>query len=214
MVPRPVIYVLLILAALSLVPLAFLAKARVTDSTSPRFSLMPDMDNQPRYKAQQANSLFADDRAMRPPVEGTVAWGSLPADTVLVTGRQDGEWAAELPYPLTSALLSRGQERFGIYCTTCHGLTGHGDGPTSLRADQLQEGTWTPPSDLTSETVRERADGHLFNTITNGIRTMPAYGPQIPPADRWAIVAYVRALQRAAHAELEDVPPDVRPTLR
>jgi mono/diheme cytochrome c family protein len=212
--PRPLIYVVLVLLALSLVPMAFLAKARVTDSAAPRLQVIPDMDNQPRYRSQQANPLFADGRAMRPPVAGTVARDELADDDRLYRGRAGDDWAARSPLPVTAALLRRGRERYRIHCAPCHGLGGAGDGTVSRRADRLAEGTWTPPTDLAGETVRGRPDGHLFNTITHGIRNMPAYGPQIEPADRWAIVAYVRALQRARHATLDDVPPELRPTLK
>ncbi len=215
MPPRPVIYVLLLLIALSFVPMAFLVKARVTGSTAPRLQIIPDMDNQPRFKSQQADPLFADGRELRPPVPGTVGRTGGRSDPLFLAGRTpQGEWTPRSPLPTTAALLQRGQQRFQIYCTPCHGLGGAGDGTASRRADRLAEGTWTPPSDLASETVRERPDGHLFNTITHGLRNMPAYGPQIPPEDRWAIVAYVRALQRARHATLDDVPPEVRPTLK
>ncbi len=212
--PRALVYTLLILVAVSFIPMAFLAKARVTDSLLPRIQIVPDMDNQPKFKAQSVNPLFADGRAMRPPVAGTVARGELKTDLAFYQGTSDGEWTTSLPVPITAWLLQRGQERFGIYCAVCHGLTGKGDGMISRRADQLQEGTWTPPTDLTSSVIIERPDGHLFNTITHGIRNMPAYGPQIEPADRWAIVAYVRALQRSRNATLADVPEDVRSTLK
>jgi mono/diheme cytochrome c family protein len=111
-------------------------------------------------------------------------------------------------------MLLRGQERFNIYCSPCHGLTGAGDGLVSRRADALQEGTWVPPLTFHGDQVRGRPVGHLFNTITHGIRNMPAYGAQIPAEDRWAIVAYVRALQRSQNATVADVPPDLRAGLR
>lgn len=212
--PRPLVYVFLIAAALSLIPMAFLYKARFEDSRAPRLQIIPDMDNQPRFKAQQANPLFADGRELRHHVEGTVAREDLGADDVFQAGREGDEFVAHSPVPLSEAELTRGKQRFEIFCATCHGLTGAGDGLIARRADKLAEGTWTPPSDLASETVRERPDGHIFNTITHGIRKMPAYGPQIPAADRWAIVAYVRALQRARGTTLDDVPESVRPTLQ
>ena len=145
---------------------------------------------------------------------GTVARDELNNDSHSNRGQIGDEWAGSLPIPITESLLKRGQERFGIFCATCHGLGGVGDGMVSRRADQLQEGTWTPPTDLTSSVVVERPDGHLFNTITHGIRNMPAYGPQIDPADRWAIVAYLRALQKSRNATLADVPESIRPTLQ
>jgi len=212
--PRPVIYGFLILISLSFIPMAFLAKARVTGSTLPRIQVIPDMDNQPKFKAQAANPLFADDRAMRPHVPGTVARGELQPDERFAAGRHGEEWVTNSPIPVTEQMMARGQDRYGIYCAVCHGLSGKGNGMVSRRAEELQEGTWVPPTDLTSATINGRADGHIFNTITHGIRNMPAYGPQISVADRWAIVAYVRALQRSGNATLDDVPEDVRPTLK
>jgi mono/diheme cytochrome c family protein len=212
--PRWIIYALLVLISLSFVPLAFLAKARVTDSRSPRVQIVHDMDHQPKFKPQAVNSLFADGRAMRPPVAGTVARGDLAANDVFRTGKDGDAWVTRSPVRITSGGMQRGAERYGIFCAPCHGPAGRGDGMVGRRAEKLQEGTWIPATDLTGETVRARADGHLFNTITHGIRSMPAYGPQIDPEDRWSIVAYVRALQRSARTNLDDVPEDIRPTLR
>ena len=151
---------------------------------------------------------------MRLPPAGTVARGQLDDDDLFYYGLDpSGEFDTGFPLPVSAALLARGQERFAIYCAVCHGLAADGNSAVHHRAESLQEGTWTPPTDLASEVVLGRPNGHLFNTITNGIRSMPAYGPQIPVADRWAIVAYVRALQRARNAALTDVPEDVRKTL-
>jgi cytochrome c5 len=158
--------------------------------------------------------MFADARASRPPVAGTVARGELRADPGLATGRAGEEWVSAFPMPLTEAFVRRGQERYGIYCAPCHGLSGYGDGPVSVRADRLQEGTWTPPSSLHAEPALSRPVGHLYNTIVNGVRNMPAYGAQVPVEDRWAIVAYVRALQRSQHAGVTDVPAELRGQLR
>lgn len=212
--PRWILYLLLVSVVLSWVPIAFLTRARSAPQRSPRMQLIPDMDKQPKFRPQRPNAIFADGRADRRPPEGTVARGAARTDDHLHLGRVDGEWAATLPMPATEALMRRGQERYGIHCAPCHGLSGNGDGIVARRADRLEEGTWTPPASLHDELVRSRPVGHLFNTITNGIRNMPAYGPQISERDRWAIVAYVRALQRSRNATLEDVPPDARPTLR
>jgi mono/diheme cytochrome c family protein len=212
-VPRWLLIGLVALSTLSLLPLACVARARVTRTPKPRVHLVRHMDQQISYKGQEASDVFADHRAARPPVEGTVARGELQADDHRERGIVNGSWATTLPLPVTEALVRRGRERFEIYCAPCHGLAGYGDGPVARRADALMEGTWVPPSSLHDPTVRGRADGHLYNTIKNGIRNMPPYGPQVAADDRWAIVAYVRALQRSQHATLRDVPPQERSRL-
>ncbi len=197
--PRWVSAILVILATAALVPFACIYKARNSQSTLPRIHLIQGMDNQPRFKSQQVNPFFADTREERPPVAGTVARGQLSEDDGFNRGLRDGKWIEAFPIPVTGGLLKRGSERFQIYCAPCHGLAGSGDGIVAVRADRLQEGTWVPPSSLHAATVLARPVGHLFNSITNGIRTMPSYESQIPVSDRWAIVAYVRALQRSRH---------------
>jgi mono/diheme cytochrome c family protein len=212
--PRWLLYIVAILVVLSWVPLALIMRARVTTSPQPRIHIVPDMDSQPKFKAQSRNMMFADRRAMRPPVAGTVARGSTLGNPALTTGKVGDVWVDVSPLQIDGGVLQRGRERYDIYCSPCHGLAGFGDGMVSKRADELLEGTWTPPTSLHSELLRERPDGHLFNTITNGIRNMPAYGSQVPVEDRWAIVAYVRALQRSQNATVDDVPPDIRAQLR
>lgn len=212
--PKWALPTLAILVSLTLVPIVLIAKARSTQFREPRIHLIPDMDQQFKYKSQAFNPIFADGRAMRLPVEGTVARGELMSDDHLYRGIVDGQWATTFPVPVTSGLLERGEERFGIYCSPCHGLSGEGDGVVAQRADMLQMAMWVPPASLHTDLVRERPVGHLFNTITHGIRTMPPYAAQIPVGDRWAIVAYIRALQRSQNATLDDVPPDMRSSLR
>jgi mono/diheme cytochrome c family protein len=202
-----------VLTTLALVPLALVWRSRSTTSPFPRWVVVTNMAKQPKLVGQAAFPLFADGRAMRPPAEGTVVRGSLSADPVLETGRKEGRFVDALPVAVTPQLLKRGQERYDIFCSPCHGLSGYGDGVVSRRADLLQEGTWTPPSSLHTDLVRSRPAGQLFNTVTNGIRNMPAYGAQVPPPDRWAIVAYVRALQRSQHAALADAAPEAREKL-
>lgn len=211
--PKWLIYIAVIVTALALVPLALIARARSVTSSQPRIHLIHDMDHQPKFKAQAENPLFADGRAMRPPVPGAVPAGSFGAEQAFTTGRRDGVWVAALPVPVTAEVLRRGEERYNIYCSPCHGLAGYGDGPIAARADALQEGTWTPPSSLHTELVRSRPDGHLYNSITNGIRNMPAYGPQLDVADRWAVVAHMRALQLSQGATMDDVPVELRAQL-
>lgn len=212
--PRWLLFTILTAVVLSWVPLALVMRARVTTSSAPRIHVIPDMDNQPKFKTQSRNPLFADRRAMRPPVAGTVARGSLLEDPSMGTGRVGEDWIDVAPIDITSGVLERGRQRYEIFCSPCHGLVGFGDGMVAKRADELQEGTWTPPTSFHSELIRERADGHLFNTITNGIRNMPGYGSQIPVEDRWAIVAYVRALQLSQNASIDDVPVETRAQLR
>lgn len=212
--PRWILYVTLVLVALSWIPFAFIVRARTAKHGYTRQQLIPDMDKQPKFKSQSMNTLFADTRADRRPVEGTLAHGKLKLDDHFYRGIVNGGWAKTLPIHLTDGTMRRGRERYEIYCAPCHGLSGMGNGIVAKRADALQEGTWIPPSSIHDPNVRARPAGHLFNTITNGIRNMPPYGAQIHEADRWAIVAYVRALQRSQNAAVEDVPVDIRPVLR
>ena len=203
----------LALFAAVLIPPVWAYKTTVSKTPDPRIQIVVDMDNQERFEAQQANAAFADGRAMRPEIEGVIARGQtwkLGTDRHFYEGRTNGDWATTLPpqIEIDESLMLRGQQRYAIYCAACHGYDGSGNGSVAKR---LRENThmatgWAPPSTLHDTTMREAPVGHLFNTITNGIRTMPAHGDQIPPRDRWAIVAYVRALQRSQHATLGDVP--------
>jgi mono/diheme cytochrome c family protein len=213
--PRWLTSIVVILVALSWIPVALALRARVVKKTEPRVHIIQDMDNQPKVKAQSRLMLFADRRGMRPPVPGTVARGAVIGDSALMSGTSEGDsWVETNPVPVSMSLLERGQQRYEIFCSPCHGLAGYGDGMVAQRADQLQEGTWTPPTSFHTDLVRERPAGHLFNTISNGIRNMPSYGSQIPVDDRWAIVAYVRALQRSQNATIDDVPADLQAQLR
>ncbi len=202
--------VIAVVAALALLPPLWIAKNRVTKSEVPRFHPIKDMDFQPKYLAQQSSPLFDDGRAMRLPVAGTVAADETVDDTHLLLGEVDGKPANVFPMPVTEQLMQRGRERYDIYCATCHGLAGDGDGMTSQLAFEREEPKWIRPVALHSSAVRDQQVGQLFQTISNGIRTMPSYGSQIPVEDRWAIVLYVRALQRSRHAAMDDVPEERR----
>lgn len=213
-IPRWLVYSTLVLIVLSWVPLALVVRARTVRTPKPPLHVVPDMDNQPKHKAQARNMMFADRRAMRPPVAGTVARGELNIDDARVRGRVGDQWVEAMPEPVTRSMLERGRQRYDIYCTPCHGLAGFGDGAVAKRADALQEGTWVPPSSFHTDLIRSRPVGHLFNTITHGIRNMPAYGSQIPVEDRWAVVAYVKALQKSQSATIDDVPAELQASLR
>ncbi len=208
------LWTLVSLVVVSLLPFALILRARTNRTTQTRLHLWPDMDTQEKYKTQRVNRLFADTRAMRRPVEGTVARGRLNEDDHYYRGVVDGGWATRFPMKLTEKRMKRGRERFNIYCAPCHGMAGYGDGVVARRAESLGEGTWVQPSSLHTDLVRSRPVGHIFNTITHGIRNMPPYGFRIPVEDRWAIVAYVRALQLSQNAGIEDVPEDRRASLQ
>ncbi len=163
-------------------------------ATSPRspWHPNPNMDNQPKYRPQEASAFFYDGATMRPPVEGAVARGELHEDTAFYTGRdQSGEPVAEVPIDVDEALIIRGQERYDIYCAPCHHKRGNGRGVLWDRA-QIQS------ADLHEERLRSVPDGQIFDVITNGLGLMSGYKYPIPPRDRWAIVAYVRRLQDEA----------------
>jgi len=161
------------------------------------------MHDQPKYIPMRESTFFADVRSARPLVEGTVARGHLRDDELLYTGKVNGANAAVFPFAVDAAVMARGRDRFDIFCAPCHGRTGHGDGMVVLR------GYRRPPS-LHQDRLRDAPAGHFFDVITNGFGAMPDYATQVKAEDRWAIVAYVRALQLSEHATLADVPPSER----
>jgi mono/diheme cytochrome c family protein len=165
------------------------------------------MADQPRYKPLAESTFFGDDRSARPLVPGTVARGELRADEPFYTGKSGGNLVTALPIPLTRELLQRGQERFNIFCAPCHGRTGEGNGMV------VQRGYRRPPS-YHIDRLRQTPIGHFFDVMTHGFGAMPDYAAQVPPADRWAIAAYIRALQLSQNATLADVPADIRQKLQ
>lgn len=203
--PGVIVAAVVVLATLALLPPALVAKVRFQTKKTPLVHPVLDMDDQPRYDPQEANPLFDDDRGMRPPVEGTIAADEPVDNPHLLEGRIDGQPAATFPLPVTMRRMQRGRERFDIYCSPCHGLAGDGDGMVSQRAFEREEPGWVRPLSVHNDSVREQPVGRIFQTITEGRRTMPSYASQISVQDRWAIVLYVRALQRSRKATIEDV---------
>jgi mono/diheme cytochrome c family protein len=248
----------LLMMTIGLLPFALIARSRAVHSPNAAVHLVFDMDHQPRYDPQAASPVFADGRAMRPHVEGTIAQEDLsvpaeilndPTDPHLIddgqsikltdasvfanvtlgrirtAGMTDAQFDALMPpntdaavatdttfyvrtvppqLRVTTDFIHRGEERFNIYCAPCHGQSGYGDGMVHQRVVAIQNGpesgavpAWVQPQNLHEAKILARPDGSIFNTITNGVRTMPAYDKQISIADRWAIVSYVRALERS-----------------
>jgi mono/diheme cytochrome c family protein len=157
------------------------------------------MHDQPKYIPLRESTFFADQRSARPIVAGTVARGLLHEDTLLYTGKVNGADATVFPFPIDEKVMARGQERFNIYCSPCHGRTGQGDGMV------VRRGYRRPPS-YHQDRLREAPVGHFFDVMTNGFGAMPDYAAQIRAEDRWAIAAYIRALQLSEHARLVDLP--------
>src|SRR5881628_3400091 len=200
-------------------------------STQPPTEVFPDMVRQPKVRAQAPLNFFADGRGPRLPVAGTVPVGyempkpkteATPAGVTeqepeeahtqiafsagtdyFNTGKMGEQWGTGIPLALTGQLMERGQQRFNITCAMCHGPAAAGNGITK------QYGLATVVS-LQDERLRKMSDGEIFNTITNGKNTMMAYGPNIIVPDRWAIIAYLRALQRSQNATIADVPEEHR----
>lgn len=166
-----------------------------------------DMHDQPRYKPLAASTFFGDSRAARPLVEGTVARGQLRTDEHFYTGKSGGVLVTTFPFPITRQVLERGRERFNIFCSPCHGRLGDGQGMVVLR------GFRNPPS-FHLDRMREKPVGHFFDVMTNGFGAMASYAARVPPQDRWAIVAYIRALQFSQRATLDDVPAEERAKLQ
>jgi mono/diheme cytochrome c family protein len=165
-----------------------------------------DMRDQPRFEPLEETEFFRDGMSARPPIPGTIAVGQLQEDEAFSTGKQDGQLVDELPVELTAELLERGQERYTIFCSMCHGFWGNGDGMI------VQRGLRAPPT-FHSERLRSVPIGHFFDVVSHGFGAMPSYAVQIKPRDRWAIAAYLRALQRSQAAMPEDVPPVERAKL-
>ena len=213
------------------IPLSCALEARTNKAkTEPRIHMVQDMDNQPKFKAQDENRLFMDDRAQRPRVPGTVARGELFTDHAYFDGFTESNESgkatrtfitgypeqvqAKLNDPTEAAkLLTLGEQKFNITCAMCHGKDGMGNGPIHVRAVEVGAAAtgWVQPSNLNDAVRRGRPDGHIYNTINNGIRNMGGYGTQLKPEERWAIVAYVRTLQLAHGANPQAVPENLRP---
>jgi mono/diheme cytochrome c family protein len=163
-----------------------------------------DMQDAPRYEPLEASGFFTDGQSARMPVANTVSRNPLAdSDELLYTGKVNGTLANEFPMPVTAAVLARGQQRFDIFCAPCHGRTGKGDGVI------VQRGMRQPPSFM-EDRLRNAAAGYFFDVMTHGFGAMQDYAAQIPVEDRWAIVAYERALQFSQHAAVGDVPDDRR----
>ena len=184
--------------------LSFFANCyRGSSSEKPPVHIVPDMDNQPKYKAQSESKFFDDQSTMRLPVPGTVAQNAFPVDIVYSTGRNDdSSYITIIPEKLTASVLKRGKERFYIFCSPCHSQTGDGQGVVVNRG-------YIPPPSFHTDYLINIPDGYIFNVITNGIRNMPSYAHQIPVKDRWAIVGYVRALQISQGAKINDFPAEL-----
>jgi mono/diheme cytochrome c family protein len=223
-------YFFITFALLVLVVIA-MAGFRGHKFSRPPIEIFPDMDRQPKVKAQASSDFFADGRAARPPVEGTVPLGySMPMHKLVNgsvgeatgpykqiifstspnyfdTGKMGENWGTGIPFEVDIAVMRRGQERFGIYCAVCHGATGAGDGVA-------QKFGLNTVQSLLQERIRVMSDGEIFNTVSHGKNTMMAYGDRIQVIDRWAIVAYLRALQKSqGGATLADVPDEDRAQL-
>jgi len=165
-----------------------------------------DMHDQPKYTPLRQSDFFADGRAARPLVEGTVARGLLNEDELLISGKTDGKLATEFPFPVTAEVVARGRERYDVFCSPCHDRTGAGNGMI------VRRGYRAPPS-FHQDRLRQAPPGHFVDVMTNGFGAMPDYRSQVPPRDRWAITAYIRALQLSANATLSEVPPAEREKL-
>ena len=164
------------------------------------------MRDQPRFEPFERSDFFADQSSARPRVADTVARTQLHLDTRLTTGQVNDQWAQSFPFTVTVDVLNDGHERYDIFCAPCHGLVGDGHGIIT------EYGMKTPPSFHDPE-LRDEPVGYYFSIITDGTRVMPSYASRIPPADRWAIIAYIRALQLSQNADASQVPADALPQL-
>ena len=162
-----------------------------------------NMVDQPNLRPLQGSAFFADGAGMRPPLEGTVSRREGAVDPVFLTGQDASGQVTELPVELTLELLQRGQERYDIFCSVCHGHTGAGDGMIVSRG-------FPAPTSFHDQRLLDASVGYYFGAMTNGFGRMYSYASRIPPEDRWAIAGYIKALQLSQNATLDDLPADVR----
>jgi mono/diheme cytochrome c family protein len=162
-----------------------------------------DMHDQPRYKPLAGTDFFADHRSARPEIEGTVARGHLKIDEARYTGKINGEDIDQFPIPIAKADIERGQSRFNVYCTPCHGHVGDGNGMVVLRG-------YRQAASFYDDKNVKAPNGHYFDVITNGFGAMPSYASRIQTDDRWRLIAFIRALQLSESAKISDVPAEQR----
>lgn len=180
-----------------------LAGCQGQTKVDPPVHLNLNMDFQTNFRGpQRENKFFNDGRSVRPIDPNTVSRGNLNDDEIYFAGKEGENFITRSPVPVTRELVERGRERYNIYCTPCHARTGAGDGRVVKRG-------LIPPPNFHDDRIVTMPAGQIFETITHGVRNMPAYGYAIPPQDRWAIVSYVRALQISHRASLDQVPADV-----
>lgn len=163
-----------------------------------------DMHNQPKFYPQRGTSFYVDGRSVRPQVENTVSRAQLHANTYFYTGLASGKEGDGMPLPVTAELLERGQEQYNIFCTPCHSRVGNGAGMIVQRG-------YRPAGNFHTDRLRNAPLGHFYSVIANGYGAMPEYGSQVSPANRWAIVAYIRALQLSQNATEAALPTGQRP---
>lgn len=217
-----------LLLTLLVILVVSIAGLRGCKTKRPPIEIFPDMVRQPKVKAQVPSAFFADGRGSREPVagtvpvgyaepvrksgEGAVMGGSYEAvvfsgkEGYADTGKVGANWGTGIPFPVTMATLERGRERYQIQCAVCHGATGAGNGIATKYG-------LVGVASLHQQRLRDMTDGEIYNTIANGKNTMLGYGGVIQVPDRWAIVAYIRALQRSQNATINDVPPAERAAL-
>jgi hypothetical protein len=164
-----------------------------------------DLHDQPRYESFEKSTFFGDSQSARPRIPDTVAHDRLRVDPILYAGQFNNDFAPTFPFTVTLEVLERGQDRFDIFCAPCHGRLGDGQG--IMAEYDLDVPTFHTPE------LRQEPPGYYFDIITRGTRVMPSYASRISPADRWAIIAYIRALQLSQNADLSNVPPQEVPNL-
>ena len=196
--------------ALAVVAIVSVAGLRGGLSRKPPLEVFPDMDRQPKLRPQTTTAFsgFADGQSSRLPVAGTVSRESFrEADELSVGKKADGAWVDAIPLTVSRELVTRGRERYDIYCSPCHGVAGDGNGVTTKFG-------MAAVAKLHDERLIKMADGEIFNTISNGKNLMLPYADKLEPRDRWAVIAYVRALQLSRLGKKEEVPDAVRATLK
>ncbi len=191
-IPIIISLILAILIAIAVVTLLVLPKKAITEAEQLEFDIIKALSDQSKVKAQSQNEFFEDNLPERPRIAGTVARGEWSANPMILNGTLNGQWAAVIPIKITPSFTEQGKKQYAVFCASCHGDLGEGDGPVALHT--RKNSSFDSPPSITGKSITQKPVGYYFNLISKGGAKMPAFSGKISPQDRWAILSYIKSL--------------------